>query len=322
MEIRVSKTFIVLWDGSDEGYSPDEFADHVRLTAQGYSVTTGWSFGRGYGDPEPGDRIFLHKTGNDNGIIASGQILSDGVKYHPHWSEPGKMAPYITAEWEVLLDPVDRLTYAQMKRVLTDFKFPVQSSGRVVYSPSDHMLEAMWADHVGKLALRDGNPWMGGSVTRAGGRRSGPCALERHRVASYDVANFTSTMAVKAESELVSRFADYLISLNHTVQGYRILPEGATRPLFVDIHDISTNHLYEAKASASREAVRMALGQLLDYRRGFDVVPEISVLLPERPVDDLLNLLAQNAVGCVFESVTGVFEAIGSRMVAVDSAEQ
>ena len=66
----------------------------------------------------------------------------------------------------------------------------------------------------------------------------------------------------------------------------------------------------------------MALGQLLDYRRGFDVVPEISVLLPERPVDDLLNLLAQNAVGCVFESVTGVFEAIGSRMVAVDSAEQ
>ena len=80
MEIRVSKTFIVLWDGSDEGYSPDEFADHVRLTAQGHSVTTGWSFGRGYGDPEPGDRIFLHKTGNDNGIIASGQILSDGVK--------------------------------------------------------------------------------------------------------------------------------------------------------------------------------------------------------------------------------------------------
>ncbi|MCJ0906096.1 hypothetical protein [Rhodococcus sp. ARC_M6] len=308
MEARASKTFIVLWDGSDEGYDPDKFAEDVRLTALGYSVTTDWSFGRGYGDPEPGDRIFLHRTGNENGIIASGQILSSGVEFHPHWSEPEKMAPYVTAEWEVLIDQSDRLPYAQMKSTLTDFKFPVQSSGREVYSPSDQMLESMWEDHVGKLALRDGNPWLGGSFTRAGGRKSGPCALERHRVASYDVAGFTSTTAVKTESELVSRFADYLTALNYKVQGYRILPEGTTRPLFVDIHDVSNNHLYEAKASASREAVRMALGQLLDYRRGFDLRPELSVLLPERPVDDLLKLLAENGVGCTYETSSGVFE--------------
>jgi hypothetical protein len=308
MEARASRTFVVLWDGSDGGYDPDEFAEHVRLTAQGYTAPIRWSFGQGHGDPEPGDQIFLHKTGNSNGIIASGQILSSGVEFHPHWSEPGKMAPYITAEWEVLIDPSDRLPYDQMKSTLTDFKFPVQSSGRKVYSPSDQMLDSMWKDHVGKLALRDGNPWLGGSVTRAGGRHSGPCALERHRVGSYDLTGFASTTAVKVESELVSRFADYLTALNHKVQGYRILPEGTTRPLFVDIHDVSNNHLYEAKASASREAVRMALGQLLDYRRGFDLRPEVSVLLPDRPVEDLLKLLAENAVGCTYEKSAGVFE--------------
>lgn len=52
----------------------------------------------------------------------------------------------------------------------------------------------------------------------------------------------------------------------------------------------------------------MALGQLLDYRRGFQLRPEVSVLLPERPVEDLLKLLAENAVGCTYEKSAGVFE--------------
>ncbi|MGC0363088.1 hypothetical protein ABH922_001072 [Rhodococcus sp. 27YEA15] len=305
---REQKTFIVLWDGSDEGYEPEEFAAHVRLTALGYSVPMRWSFGQGYGDPEPGDRIFLHKTGTDNGIIASGQILSSGVEYQPHWSVPDRMAPYVTVEWEVLVDPHDRLEYSVMKSELTDFKFPILGSGRAVYAPSDAMLASLWADHVGDLAEREKNPWLGGRFGQGTGRLSGPCALEVHRVASYDVENFTSATAVKREAELVSRFVEHLRSLGRAVQGYRILPDRAARPLFVDLHDATENHLFEAKGSTSREAVRMALGQLLDYRRGFSVRPAVSVLLPRRPVDDLLELLAEHGVGCTYETAPGVFE--------------
>ena len=302
------KTFILLWNGSDEGYDPDEFAEDVRLTAQGYRVPIRWSFGQGHGDPQAGDRVFLHRTGADNGMIGSGEILSSEVLWAEHWADRKKFAPYIQVEWDLLLDPADRLPYEDMKKLLTEFKFPIQNSGRAVYAPSDETLELAWASHVARLADRDGNPWLGGNADRARYRVSGPCPLERHRVTSYNVASFTSTQAVKLEAELVDRFAAHLETLGRTVQGYRIQPEGGLVPLFVDIHDATRNHLYEAKASASREAVRMALGQLLDYRRGFDDRPDISVLLPERPAEDLLKLLAENGVGCCYETSKGDFE--------------
>lgn len=41
----------------------------------------------------------------------------------------------------------------------------------------------------------------------------------------------------------------------------------------------------------------MALGQLLDYRRHIDTSPAVSVLLPNKPVDDLLALLREHGVG-------------------------
>ena len=47
----------------------------------------------------------------------------------------------------------------------------------------------------------------------------------------------------------------------------------------------------EAKGSVGRAAIRMAIGQLIDYSR-FVEKPQCSVLLPEKPSEDLLELLA------------------------------
>jgi hypothetical protein len=65
--------------------------------------------------------------------------------------------------------------------------------------------------------------------------------------------------------------------------------------------------LYEAKGVTSRESIRAALGQLLDYRR--HVVPRhaVAVLLPDTPSVDLLNLLESERIGCVFEHDDGNF---------------
>ncbi|MFE2520437.1 hypothetical protein [Streptomyces mirabilis] len=60
--------------------------------------------------------------------------------------------------------------------------------------------------------------------------------------------------------------------------------------------------LYELKGSSSRNAVRMAIGQLLDYRR--HVPPKdarLVVVLPERPEDDLADLIESAGMGLVYE---------------------
>jgi hypothetical protein len=67
------------------------------------------------------------------------------------------------------------------------------------------------------------------------------------------------------------------------------LPDGTE--LRSDLFDHDTRLLVEAKATSTRAAIRMAIGQLLDYRR-FDPSPETcAVLVPEPPTTDLVDLL-------------------------------
>ncbi len=55
--------------------------------------------------------------------------------------------------------------------------------------------------------------------------------------------------------------------------------------------------LVEAKGSIDRNSIRMAIGQLLDYRRFIDeAAVKCAVLLPELPRQDLLQLLAYAGV--------------------------
>ena len=48
--------------------------------------------------------------------------------------------------------------------------------------------------------------------------------------------------------------------------------------------------LYEAKGSAERMSIRLALGQVLDYGRYVEG-SRLAILLPEAPAADLVELL-------------------------------
>jgi hypothetical protein len=95
--------------------------------------------------------------------------------------------------------------------------------------------------------------------------------------------------AERAEAKLVRAFADYLRLLGHEVHRQRIAPAGVAKQLLTDLYDSTTHCLYEAKGSVSRESIRMAVGQLFDYAR-FLSHPELGLLVPSRPEDDLLDL--------------------------------
>jgi len=86
---------------------------------------------------------------------------------------------------------------------------------------------------------------------------------------------------------------------------YRITPAGEP-PIYSDLADTTDNVVYEAKGSADRMSVRLALGQVLDYGR-FIEGSRLAVLLPERPADDLIDLLEQCGIGCVIETAPAAF---------------
>lgn len=91
-----------------------------------------------------------------------------------------------------------------------------------------------------------------------------------------------------------------------TAQGLRIpySPEG--RNLRTDLYIPERRLLIEAKASASRENIRLAIGQLFDYRRWMSPRPEVAILVPTDPPDDMLELLTELGIGAIWPFDNGL----------------
>jgi hypothetical protein len=106
--------------------------------------------------------------------------------------------------------------------------------------------------------------------------------------------------AERREQVLVLAYRDYLLNQGHEVVRQKILPPGEAKPIFSDLMDRTTNTLYEAKGTVERGAIRMAVGQLLDYSRFLTPKPRLVVLLPSRPREDLQELLTSAGVSFVW----------------------
>jgi hypothetical protein len=106
--------------------------------------------------------------------------------------------------------------------------------------------------------------------------------------------------AERREQRLVRRLAERLERDGHDVCRLQFKPEGEAAPLFSDLYDKTTNTLYEAKGTVTRAAFRMAIGQLADYARMVDPRPATSILVPERPRPDLINLASSQEIKVVW----------------------
>jgi hypothetical protein len=133
--------------------------------------------------------------------------------------------------------------------------------------------------------------------------------VETHATPTYEQSGSQPVTAVRAESELVARYRKAAAAQGHTFKRWKIVPPGELRPLFTDPYDQSANELIEAKGTATRGAIREAIGQLFDYRRHIPPDdPHLAVLLPHRPSEDLVDLLHTCAITCIYETDRGVFE--------------
>lgn len=130
---------------------------------------------------------------------------------------------------------------------------------------------------------------------------------EIHAAPTFETSGHAPSTAERRESELVERYVKFL---GRRVRRWRLRPPGELRSMLTDIYDEAERELYEAKGTASRAAIREALGQLLDYRRHIAVDGlKLCALVPSRPSDDLLDLLGRAGIACVFESASG-FERV------------
>lgn len=116
----------------------------------------------------------------------------------------------------------------------------------------------------------------------------------------FETAGRSAGTAVRKESRLVDEFIAR--RQGHEFKRWAIkLPEERS-PLLTDVYDKTDRVLYEAKSSAGRSALRMAVGQLYDYRRHVDVEGlRCSILLPERPNADLRDFIERAGLGLVFK---------------------
>jgi hypothetical protein len=134
---------------------------------------------------------------------------------------------------------------------------------------------------------------------------------ELHTTRFFEVAGSEPALGRRVESDLVTSFR---ASTGAQYMRWAIpLGAGSGRNLLTDIYDLEARRLYEAKSSAGRADVRMAIGQLLDYRRYLDVPGLVCVvLLPERPAEDLGELIGLVGFELVFEE-DGAFTSWGAK---------
>jgi len=95
-------------------------------------------------------------------------------------------------------------------------------------------------------------------------------------------------IASRREQKMVLAFRDYLSSKGHVVKQH-VYGNGQSA-MRCDLFDETSNVLYEAKGTSHRMNIRLAIGQLFDYRRFENKEPELAILVPGRPNDEIVDL--------------------------------
>lgn len=138
-------------------------------------------------------------------------------------------------------------------------------------------------------------------------------AVEQNDETSFTVAPREGTTAFRREGELVERYMAWM-GPTHVFRRWKLRVPYELRPLLTDIYDESENILFEAKGTTTRGAIRMAIGQLLDYQRHIDRRGlRLAILLPQGPSEDLVELATSVGIAVVAEEDHGGFVSIKPR---------
>lgn len=152
----------------------------------------------------------------------------------------------------------------------------------------------------------------------------GKVAVEAQHVEQFHVSFSGHTIkASRKEQSLVLAYADHLRCQGHSVTRHVYALHETVHTLVCDLVDETCHVLYEAKGDVRRESVRMAIGQLLDYRRFEQTNPKmkLAVLLPRQPAEDLIKLVHSVGASVVWRTEDG-FECCDPSAADINGALQ
>ena len=155
-------------------------------------------------------------------------------------------------------------------------------------------------------AIREGH-----GLPAAHPAKSTPASVEKVAVESQHVEQFQVALpaevidATRGEQKLVLAYEEHLRSQGHCVTRHVYTLHETVHTLICDLVDETCNVLYEAKGDVLRTSVRIAIGQLLDYRRFEQTPKELAVLLPRQPSQDLIELIHSVPASVVWRTADG-----------------
>lgn len=139
---------------------------------------------------------------------------------------------------------------------------------------------------------------------------------ERHTERAFISPDRTPYEIERREADLVHRYRDHLLRQGHEVSRLRVIPPHESAPLYSDLWDETAHELIEAKGGVTREQIRAAVGQLLDYGR-FAEAEALSLLVPTRPRKDLLAYLSSVGVHVIFPTEQQGWQRLSPDVAAV-----
>jgi hypothetical protein len=137
--------------------------------------------------------------------------------------------------------------------------------------------------------------------------------VEAHNTESFEVSGQTTRTALRREQPLVLAYKAWMEVRGSEIVRFKFRPPDTPAHLYNDIFDKTRGNLIEGKADASRPSIRMAIGQLMDYRRFAPTGANLAVLTARRPHGDLEELLTTLGIACIWrDGATFVDNASGA----------
>jgi hypothetical protein len=249
----------VWWVNQGKSHANEQSAGIVFASSGGAQVEHHLNVRR----MRPGD-VVLHYW--NSSVAALGQVLTSAVDANRPYELNGER----DQGWLVRVD------YFPLRSPIGSAELPVRPprvgpfdrDGRVKFG---YLYEVDRA-YAGTLRERFADRWPEGSPWSL---RPGAVVtfipVEEHRT---ERTCFTSEREFydveRREAALVGRYKEHLKSEDHVVSRLRVVPAGESHPIYSDLWDETARELIEAKGSVTRDQLRLAVGQLLDYGRFVD----------------------------------------------------